>query len=202
MRDLRRGPVRSLRLQRHRQLQHRRRGLRGDPPRRGHQCGEPAAAVVPDPPVQACPGDQHRHPERPRVSGGGNRPDQPAPLLGAQRGVEGVLDQAVPEQPHLLRPGPAGLVLVLLLLFVLLVLVPAVRRHAKQRRQLGTRQRHLARVNVALGCRGTALLHSRHPRGESARATSAARAGTAARGTAKGSKQCSQRHAASRGFGG
>jgi hypothetical protein len=51
----------------------------------------------------------------PRVSGGGDRPDQPPPLFGAQGGVEGVLDQAVPEQPHLLRPGPASLLLVLLL---------------------------------------------------------------------------------------
>ena len=80
----------------------------------GTNAVNPPAAVVPDPPVQTRPGDLHRHPERPRMSGSGDRPDQPAALLGTQTGVERVLDQAVPEQPHLLRPGPAGPVLVLL----------------------------------------------------------------------------------------
>ena len=69
-------------------------------------------------PVPSRPGHrpgQHRDFQR---SDRGQHP-QPRPsrrpLLGAQSGVERVLDQAVPEQPHLLRPGPAGLFLVLLL---------------------------------------------------------------------------------------
>ena len=108
-RDLRGGPVRSLRLQRHRQLQHRRRGLRGDPPRRRAPARRTRRRGRPGSTGPGWPGRSAPAPaERPRVGAGGDRPDQPAPLLGAQRGVQRVLDQAVPEQPHLPRPGPAG----------------------------------------------------------------------------------------------
>src|SRR5680860_492484 len=56
------------------------------------------------------------------MAAGGDRPDEPAALLGAQLFVQGVLDQAVTEQTHLPGTGPADVVLVLLLAHELLTL--------------------------------------------------------------------------------
>src|SRR5439155_17218540 len=60
-------------------------------------------------------GDPHRRPERPGMRPCGEGPDQSAALLGAQRLIERVGDQAIAKQAHLPGPDPAGVVLVLLL---------------------------------------------------------------------------------------
>src|SRR5215207_11740708 len=68
------------------------------------------------PAVQTGPAHPHRRrPERARVQPGGDRADQPAPLLGAQRLIQRVGDQGVAEQPHLLGPGPPRRLLILFL---------------------------------------------------------------------------------------
>jgi hypothetical protein len=103
-RHLRRGPLGYFLLQRHRQVEHLGRGARGHPARAGHQRVEPTAAPIPDPPVNRRPGCPHRRAERAGMFPRGQRPDQPAALLGAQLWVGGIADQAIPEQPH--GPGP------------------------------------------------------------------------------------------------
>src|SRR6266536_1299951 len=105
-RDLRRGPPRRLLLQRRRQLQDLRRGLRHRPAGRRHQRLEPTSPVGADPPVQAGPAHPRRSPHRPRVHPAGYLPHQPTPLLGRQPRIQRIGDQPVPEQPHLLRPQP------------------------------------------------------------------------------------------------
>ena len=107
-RDLRGGPSGGLLLQRHRQLQHRRRGGRGHPPRDRDQRGEPAGPVGPQPPVQVRPRHPHRRPQRSRMLTRRDRPDHPAPLLGGQPRVQRVLDQPEPEQRDLPGQRPAG----------------------------------------------------------------------------------------------
>src|SRR5215204_1373118 len=68
------------------------------------------------PAVQTGPAHPHRRrPERAGVQPGGDRADQPAPLLGAQRLIQRVGDQGVAEQPHLLGPGPPRRLLILFL---------------------------------------------------------------------------------------
>ena len=71
------------RLEPDRQLQHLGRGLRSQPPRRRDQRGEPTGPIRPDPAIQTRPAHPHRlRPERTRMDLRGDRPDQPAPLLG------------------------------------------------------------------------------------------------------------------------
>ena len=85
-RDLRRGPLGHLLLQRDRQVQHLGRGARRRPRRGRDQGVEPAAAPVPDPPVDRGPRHPHRLPERAVVLRLREGPDQPAPLPGRQLG--------------------------------------------------------------------------------------------------------------------
>ena len=58
----RRGALRVLPPQRHRQLQHLGRGARGALTRAGYQRVEPAGSPVADPPVDGLPADAHRRP--------------------------------------------------------------------------------------------------------------------------------------------
>ncbi len=82
-------------------------GVRGPTRARfGDQGVEPAAAPVPDPPVDRDPGDPHRLPERALVLPLGERAHQPAPLLRRQLPVGGLADQRIPEQAD--RAGPFG----------------------------------------------------------------------------------------------
>ena len=93
-RYLRRRPPGHFLLQRGGEVEHVGRGARGDPARVGHQGVEPAAAPVPDPPVDAGPRDPHRVAERADMLAFGQRPDPSAALLRGQLPVGGLADYA------------------------------------------------------------------------------------------------------------
>ena len=68
-----------------------------------HQRVEPAGPVPARPPVDGVARQADLLPERPSVLGLGKLTRPPAPLAGAERRVDHVLDQLIPEQPD-----PAG----------------------------------------------------------------------------------------------
>ena len=111
--DLRGGPLRVLPLERRRQLQHLGRGAGMHDRGLRHQRVEPAGPVPARPPVDGVPRQADLLPERPGVLDRGKLTRPPAPLAGAERRVDHVLDQLVPEQPDPAGPLSPPLLLVI-----------------------------------------------------------------------------------------
>jgi hypothetical protein len=101
--DLRGGPLRILPLERRRQFQHLGRGAGMHDRGLRYQRVEPAGPVPARPPVDGVARQPDLLPERAGVLSLGKLTRPPAPLAGAERRVDHVLDQLVPEQPD-----PAG----------------------------------------------------------------------------------------------
>jgi hypothetical protein len=101
-----RGPIRVLPPQPHRQLHDLGWGPRAGLPRVGDQRVEPTGPPIPYPPVHRLPRHPDPPPERIGVLRRGDRPHQPAPLLGRMHLIRGLPDQLIPKQSD--RPGAFG----------------------------------------------------------------------------------------------
>ena len=159
-RDLHRGPFRHLLLQRDRQVEHLGRGARRHPARVGHQSVEPAAAPVPDPPVDRGPRrpapaartGPHAHARR------GHGPAGPAAWWSASgRRPRGSASTGTARPRGPVRPGPA-------------LACHGRRPWAPPRARCGERTRVARLVDQPAAPKGRlVLIHSAGPAGASSR---------------------------------